>query len=261
MDWRVLYIIRKLLKRRCLKWPRMTHLDICNTSYAQKKGRESNWQFDSRPVKVRNWPNFVVCRCRVTRRWKALDENYNFASNLISIQGLHAKLWGPKIVGVPSLAISRLPLGSPGTKSHLDVGLVGSQRVYYKGEGGDFPQVWAVVSLVNPSCLWLVLYQKCSNYALTTLCWFCAGPCEARVSEWSLSIHPSPIPKLQHAPLPLPSATSQGACLNSLLFRCFLFGTHIWIPQGVGNASLAVRKKASQTCMDKLLLDLLPLIW
>jgi hypothetical protein len=23
-----------------------------------KKGRESNWQFDSRPLKVRNWPNF-----------------------------------------------------------------------------------------------------------------------------------------------------------------------------------------------------------
>jgi hypothetical protein len=25
----------------------MTHLDICNTSYGKKKGRESNWQFDS----------------------------------------------------------------------------------------------------------------------------------------------------------------------------------------------------------------------
>jgi hypothetical protein len=24
-------------------------------------------------------------------------------------------------------------------------------KVYYKGEGGGFPQVWAVVSLVSPS--------------------------------------------------------------------------------------------------------------
>jgi hypothetical protein len=24
-------------------------------------------------------------------------------------------------------------------------------KVYYKGEGGGFPQVWIVVSLVNPS--------------------------------------------------------------------------------------------------------------
>ncbi len=49
------------------------------------------------------------------------------------------------------MGISGLPLGSPRTKSHLDVALVESCRVYYKGEGGGFPQVWAVVSLVCPS--------------------------------------------------------------------------------------------------------------
>jgi hypothetical protein len=54
LDWIVFYIIGKLLKRRCLKWAHMTHLDILNTSYGQKKGRESNWQFDSRPLKVWN---------------------------------------------------------------------------------------------------------------------------------------------------------------------------------------------------------------
>jgi hypothetical protein len=37
----------------------MTHLDISNTSYGQKKGRESNWQFDSRPLKVKNRPEFL----------------------------------------------------------------------------------------------------------------------------------------------------------------------------------------------------------
>jgi hypothetical protein len=36
-----LYIIRKLLKRRCPKWARVAHLDIWNISYGQKKGRES----------------------------------------------------------------------------------------------------------------------------------------------------------------------------------------------------------------------------
>jgi hypothetical protein len=54
-------------------------------------------------------------------------------------------------MGVPTLGISRLPFGSPGTKCHLDVGLVERHIVYYKGEGGGFPQVRAVVSLVNPS--------------------------------------------------------------------------------------------------------------
>jgi len=61
--------------------------------------------------------------------------------DLISIEALHAKFWGPKVVGVPTLAILGLPFGSPGTKSHLDVGLMGNHKVYYKGEGGGFPQV------------------------------------------------------------------------------------------------------------------------
>jgi len=60
------YIIRKLLKFRCLKWACMTHLDICNTSYGQKKGQESNGQFDSRPLKVGNRPDFLECKWRAT---------------------------------------------------------------------------------------------------------------------------------------------------------------------------------------------------
>jgi len=64
---------------------------------------------------------------------------------------LHAKLYGPKVAGIPTLGISGLPLWSPGTKCHLDVGLVKRHKVYYKGEGGGFPQVWVVVSFVNSS--------------------------------------------------------------------------------------------------------------
>jgi hypothetical protein len=39
---RVLYIIGKLLKRKCLKCACIAHLNIWNTSYDQKKGREWN---------------------------------------------------------------------------------------------------------------------------------------------------------------------------------------------------------------------------
>jgi hypothetical protein len=35
-------VIGKVLKCRCPKWPRMSHLDICSPSYGRKKGRESN---------------------------------------------------------------------------------------------------------------------------------------------------------------------------------------------------------------------------
>jgi hypothetical protein len=40
-----------------------------------------------------------------------------------------------------------------GLHCHLDVGPVERSRVYYKGEGGGFPQVRAVVSLVCPVLL------------------------------------------------------------------------------------------------------------
>ncbi len=56
-------------------------------------------------------------------------------------------------MGVPTLGISELPLGSLGTKFHLDVDPMARHRVYYKGEGGGFPQVRAMVSLVSPSLL------------------------------------------------------------------------------------------------------------
>jgi len=39
-------------------------------------------------------------------------------------------------------------------------GLVEKHKVYYKGEGGGFPKVQAVVSLVSLSCPWLVLTPK-----------------------------------------------------------------------------------------------------
>jgi hypothetical protein len=42
-----------------------------------------------------------------------------------------------------------LQLGSPRKKSHLDVASAKSCREYYKGEGGGFPQVRAVVCHVS----------------------------------------------------------------------------------------------------------------
>jgi len=170
----VLYISENLLKRRCLKWARIAHLDVWNTSYGQKKGRESNCQFDSRPQKVEKRPDLLSCRGRATYRWIALDENYNFALDCISIRGLLAKLWGSKVAGVPFGAIPGFPLGSPGKNSHLDVASVESCRVYYKGEGGGFPQVQAVVSLVCPCCPWFVLaprvLQLCTNHFVWVVC-------------------------------------------------------------------------------------------
>jgi hypothetical protein len=92
LHWNVFYIIEKLSKCRCWKWARMSHLDIWNTSYGRKKGQESNWQFDSRPLKVGNQLDFGACRWSATHRWKALNERYKFTLDFIPIEGLSKKL-------------------------------------------------------------------------------------------------------------------------------------------------------------------------
>jgi hypothetical protein len=130
LDWEVIYIIKKILELRCLKWARMTHLNTSNTSYGQKKSWESNCQFDSQPLKVRNRLDFLACRWRATYRWKALDKGYNFALDLISIKGLHVKLWAPKVAGILVVGISKWHLGANPEARH---------KVNYRGEGGGFP--------------------------------------------------------------------------------------------------------------------------
>jgi hypothetical protein len=126
--WNVFDIIGKILKWKCRKWPRMSHLDICSPSYGQKKGRESNWQFDSRPLKVRNRPEPDVRWGSATWHWKALEESYKIGLDLISIEGWGEKLWWPKIPGVQTETVSGLHIESPGTKGHWGVSVVEQRR-------------------------------------------------------------------------------------------------------------------------------------
>jgi hypothetical protein len=64
--------------------------------------------------------------------------------------------------------------GSFEIKNHLDVASIERCKIYYKGEGGGFPQVRAVVNLVSSSCMWLVLAPKvlqlCTNHFVLVLC-------------------------------------------------------------------------------------------
>jgi hypothetical protein len=109
LPWSVLYTVGKVLKCRCLQWPRMSHLDICSPSYGQKKG----WEW--------NRPLSDVCRRSATRHWKALEESYNFGSDLTPIGGRSWEIWVPKVPGVQPGTVSGLLLGSLGKKCHSDV--------------------------------------------------------------------------------------------------------------------------------------------
>jgi hypothetical protein len=131
LPWSVLHVIRKLLKRRCRKWLRMSHLDIFSTRYGKKKGWESNWQFDSRPLKVGNRPNLSVCRWSATHRWKALKE---LSSELIPIRGLSKELWTHKSPGSPNLDNFEIPPWESWDKKPFECGCRKvTQRLLYGG--------------------------------------------------------------------------------------------------------------------------------
>jgi len=82
---------------------------------------------------------------------------------------------GIQSCGSPNLG----DFGTPGTKTHLDVGPVERCRVYYKGEGDGFPQVQAMVSLVCLCCPWFILAPKMFQLRTNHL----VGFVQAHVSE------------------------------------------------------------------------------
>jgi hypothetical protein len=59
------------------------------------------------------------------------------------------KVMGPQSLKSPNFGNFGTPTWE--FRDKKDVCLVERNRVYYKGEGDGFPQVWAVVNLVNPS--------------------------------------------------------------------------------------------------------------
>jgi hypothetical protein len=165
LHWGVLGVIGKVLKRRYRKWPRIGHLDICRPSYGQKKGRE--WQFDSRPLKVGNRPLPDLRIESAIRRWKDDDESYKFGLDLVAIRLCSRELWAPKVPGLHPGQF-RDNFGTPTWESREKEPFGCSprnvaQRILYKGEGGGFPQVRAVVSLVVQSARGLSQHPRVSR--------------------------------------------------------------------------------------------------
>jgi hypothetical protein len=173
--WGVLGVFGKVLKRKYRKWPRIGHLDICSPSYGQKKGRESNWQFDSRPLKVGNRPLPELRIESATRRWKDLDEGYNFGLDLVTIRLWNRELWAPKVPGL-QLGQFRDNFGTPTWESRekesFGCSLHGAlQRILYGGRWWFPPSPGCGESCVS-KCPCLVSTPKgVPECELTTL-WF-----------------------------------------------------------------------------------------
>jgi hypothetical protein len=112
----------------------------------------------------------MACDIPLKNSWRELQLCFRLHFN----QRPARKVMAPQSCRSPNLGNFETPLGSLGIKSHLDVGPMERCKIYYKGEGGGFPQVRAVVSLVCPCCPWLILtpevLQLCTNHLALVLC-------------------------------------------------------------------------------------------
>jgi hypothetical protein len=205
----------------------MSHLEIYRTSYGKKKSLKSNWQFDSRPPKVGNRPDPNVCKWSATCHWKALNNGYKFALDLIPIEGLSKELWPHKVAGVQIETFSRLSLGSLGIKSHSDVGAAERHKKYYMGEGDGFPRVRAMMSLVSPELPMACPSTKgARKNDLTNLL---VGLMQVWVSKWGLSLFLVPSRSSNMPPLPPLVLWARERTPGSQHFHCLINLDSSWV--------------------------------
>ncbi len=120
--------IKKVLKHKCLKFPHIVHLNLNCISYEQKKGQESNWEFDFRPqIPWKQGSNKVQLEC-VIHHWKDIYKGYKILSSYFQNTFNLRKIWMSKILG--------LPLRSLEEKWHLDVIPMERHKVDYREENG-----------------------------------------------------------------------------------------------------------------------------
>jgi hypothetical protein len=164
------------------------------------------------------WSTWLQRACNIPSERSWWELQLCFRSHLN--QRFARKVMGSKVAGIPTWPISGLPFGSSGTKSHLDVASVKSHKVYYKGEGGGFPQVRAVVSLMCPCCWWFVLASKVLQLCTNHLVWVLCRPVWVD-KACQLFLIPS---RSSSTPLYPSKCCELGTCFDSSLFRCFLLG-------------------------------------
>jgi hypothetical protein len=136
----------------------------------RKKGPESNWQFDSRSLKVGIRPDSGACRWSATHRWKAFKESYNFGLDVVSIRFWGKKLWAPKVPRVQTGTVSGLHFGSPRKKKPFGCKCGGElQRILYGGRWWLSPSPGCGESSESKVARGLSQHQKDVEWVLTNL--------------------------------------------------------------------------------------------
>jgi hypothetical protein len=122
---------RKVLKRRCLKWPLIVHLDLICMSYDKKRFLlDSQPQIPWKGGQMRsNWNVLYTVEKIFSRAIRHLPRA--FKTKILFEKNMNIKSFGT--------------LGSLGEKWHLDVVLMEMHIIYYKERSGASSQrLWAM---------------------------------------------------------------------------------------------------------------------
>jgi hypothetical protein len=90
----------------------------------------------------------VAYEIPLKRSWQGLQLCFRGHLN----QSFSNKIMGPQSHKSPNFENFDIPIWESQDKMSFGASLMARHKVYYKGEGGGFPQVQAIVNLVNP-CL------------------------------------------------------------------------------------------------------------
>jgi len=170
---------------------------------AKRKVGTQNYQFDSRPQKVKNQLDFHACRWRVTCCWKFLDESCNFVSDLILI-GVEHEIIAPQSCKSSNPGRDKKPFGCG---PHGEV-----QSILYGGRWWLPPSPNHGESCEAKVTHGLSKHQRCSNIVLTNS-WLVG--CRFVWVNKLIVIFPSPIMELQQTPLPLKVLRARERALSS----------------------------------------------
>jgi hypothetical protein len=112
----------------------------------------------------------MACDIPLKNSWQGLQLCFRPHLN----QRFARKIMAPQSCGSPNLGDFGTPTLESWHKKPFGCGPMERCRVYYKGEGGGFPQIWVVVSLMCSCCPWLILAPKvlqlCTNHLVLVLC-------------------------------------------------------------------------------------------
>jgi hypothetical protein len=129
--WNVLYIIGKLPKCRCRKWIRISHLNICSTSYGRKKGRESVW-LSTIKNQESTWPWRVQGECDTSL--ESSQGKLQVCLRLHPNQRFEQKVMTSQSFGSPNRDNFGTPLWESRDKKPFGRGCDGiTQRILYGG--------------------------------------------------------------------------------------------------------------------------------